>query len=292
MSDLHEILERAIPAAPEPPSPLPDPVARVQHGRRVLRRRRIVGGVGAAAAMTLVVAGAMAVLPIGPGNDTAWQPGDGTDTTVNDESAGEQDTELLWRFLDPVPQFSHDEFDEAFFDRDGVLVIRPDAAVIRQDDRAGEAGVPLAVALITERNDATHWTVAQSREPWSTADVSAAGDSITPDQAHGATFEEWVRDVEAAGLLDRPVYLELREGELAAVGGATIVESVVLDSTVLPEGRTGAIAIVDVDGASVCAAVKTDRGIAEVWNRPGSQVSFADCVEVYTSWIHGTGERG
>lgn len=290
MSDLQETLERAIPAVPEPPLALPDPAARVQHGRRVLRRRRIVGGVGATAAATLVVAGAMAGLPIGPGNDTVWEPGAGADTAANDEPAGERDTELLWRLLDPVPGFAEDDFDQAFFDRDGVLVIRPEATVVRQDDRAAEAGVPLAAALITERDGVTHWTVVQSLEAWSTAGLSAAGNSITPDEAYGATFEQWVRDVEAAGLLERPVYLELREDELSAVGGATLVESTVPDATVLPEGRTGAIAIVDVDGASVCTAVRTVRGIAEVWNQPGSQFPFADCVEVYTPWIQGTDE--
>ena len=69
MTDLRETLDRAIPLVPEPSVPLPGAAERVHHGRRVLRRRRIVGEAGAVVVAAVVFAGAVAIVPIGPDND-------------------------------------------------------------------------------------------------------------------------------------------------------------------------------------------------------------------------------
>lgn len=219
MTDLRETLDRAIPLVPEPSVPLPGAAERVHHGRRVLRRRRIVGGAGAVVVAAVVLAGAVAIVPIGPGNDSPWQlgasPAAEDEQVAHDlarvaaERAAEERRDRVRELeqskvqtrqltVDDLPRFEDEgESVEALFGQDGVLLIRPGASVVRVEDRSSETGWPLAAALITERDGVISWTVAISREP-GVMPPDGGAVSTTPEAARGMTFAQWVHEVEAS----------------------------------------------------------------------------------------------
>jgi hypothetical protein len=249
--DLTDELERSIPTGPAVDRPLPAPTERLRLGRQVRRRRRLTAG-GVVLAVTALVAGGVALLDL---------PAEQTPTATRPRASSTDAAmppPVLWRTQEPITQFTYD--DQAFFDTDGELVVRPGAEVLRRVDNPQRVEAPAqTVGLVTRWRDKEYWTFAWGRGDEASSDSVAVDDLPAP-----ATLDQWLADQSARsdGWEYDATFVSLAaDGTLtpARAGVTVLAQTTDVPAGMRRPGRPAAIGVVAVGDARLCFGAVGDQ---------------------------------
>jgi hypothetical protein len=274
--DLTDELERSIPTGPTTPRALPTPTERLRLGRQVRRRRRLAAG-GAVLAVGALVAGGVAVADL----STEQTPTAARSRPAGTDASGPP--HVLFRTQQPITQFSYD--DQAFYDTDGVLVVRDDAQELRRVDNPQRVAAPAqSVGLVTRWHGKEYWTFAWGRGGEASSDSVAVDDLPAP-----ATFEQWLADLSAQSQVWNydAQYVALSPGGTLTPTGTGV--TVLSQTTDVPAGMRhpgapAAVGVVAVGAARLCVGAAGDEFSYQSAREHGP--GLAGCTVLFEHWEH------